>query len=276
MRPRGTGRRMRLRFDARARAILERLPSINVYSLVELVLLAALAVQLARFAWAIVTPLAPLGAWQPLAPAVPADPAALFAAYDPFVGGVAPQPTASAGVQVSVFGTRLDVAAGRGSAILAGPDGVQRSIAVGEEVVPGVMLKAVAFDHVTLDRGGVPQDLYLNPADAPASPVATTIPAPVPGAGPAVGPVSAGDLQADVSGIPRIDAGRISGVTLRGNGRGFFEAAGLRAGDVVTAIAGQPVTGPQDLARLSGATGPIPLTVERGGQPVPLTLQVTK
>lgn len=270
---------MRLRFDARTRAILARLPVVNVYSLAELLLLLALAIQLARLTWAVVTPIAPLGAWQPLAPMVPADPAALFASYDPFAGAAAPTgPSLAPAVVVNVFGTRLDIGAGRGSAILAGPDGVQRSVAVGEEVVPGVTLKSVAFDHVTLDRGGMPQDLYLNPADAPAGgAIAGSVPAAAtPGANPVTGPVSAAALQADVSGIPRIDGGQVSGVTLRGNGRGAFQAAGLREGDVVTAIGGQPVTGAQDIARLAGATGPVTITVERGGQAVPLTLQVTK
>src|SRR3546814_4797376 len=37
---------------------------------------------------------------------------------------------------------------------VAGPNGVQNSFAVGEEIMPGVVLKAVAFDHITIDRGG--------------------------------------------------------------------------------------------------------------------------
>ena len=47
---------MRLKLDARGRAILRRLPSVNVYSAAELLLLAGLAVQAARLVWTIVTP----------------------------------------------------------------------------------------------------------------------------------------------------------------------------------------------------------------------------
>ena len=50
---------MRLRFDARTRRILRRLPVVNVYSLAELVLIGGLAIQSARLFWTIVTPIAP-------------------------------------------------------------------------------------------------------------------------------------------------------------------------------------------------------------------------
>ena len=41
-----------------------------------------------------------------------------------------------------------------GSAIIAGPDGVQKAFAVGETVAQGVTLAAVGADHVELSRGG--------------------------------------------------------------------------------------------------------------------------
>ncbi len=53
---------MRLVLDARARALLRRLPRTNVYTALELVLLAALAVQCARLFWVLVTPVGALGA----------------------------------------------------------------------------------------------------------------------------------------------------------------------------------------------------------------------
>ena len=296
---------MRLKFDARARAILRRLPVVNVYSAAELALLAALAVQCARLAWVLLTPVAPLGAWTPAAPTVPADPAGVLAAFDPFyrVSGAAQAqgPTAVTSLQLTLYGTRMDSAQARGAAIIAGPDGVQKSVAVGEEVVPGVTLKAVAFDHVTLDRGGSSEDLFLDQSGgggtvaAPAGdPAQNPPPAPPPGAGGASAPleipgggtipastpaISPQQLRSEINAIPRIDGGKVTGVTVRGQGGAAFRAAGLRDGDIITTVAGRPITGPSDLdmltrARASGGT--LSLTVERGGQPLPLTIPVAR
>lgn len=271
---------MRLKFDARARAILRRLPVVSIYSAAELLLLAGLAVQCARLLWVVVTPVAPLGAWMPAAPTIPADPAGVLAGFDPFyrVSG-AQAPAAAASLQLTLFGTRMDAAGGRGSAIVAGPDGIQKSVSVGEEVAPGVTLKAVAFDHVTLDRGGATQELFLDPASSTgAAPVAGA-----PAAGPAA-PAAAGltlpaeRLRADIGAIPRIEGGRVTGLTVRGQGGGSFAAAGLRDGDVVTQVGGKPVAGAADLERLvrdSASGGTLSLTVERDGQALPLSIPVS-
>ncbi len=303
---------MRLKFDARARAILRRLPVVNVYSAAELALLAALAVQCARLAWVLLTPVAPLGAWVPAGPTIPADAAGVLAGFDPFyrVSGAAQAqgPSAVTSLQLTLFGTRMDSAQARGAAIIAGPDGVQKSVAVGEEVVPGVTLKAVAFDHITLDRGGRSEDLFLDQSgssgivtapsgDAAQNPPAPGVPpAPPPppgGAGraepletPSGGPLPPGaasvspqQLRSEISAIPRIEGGKVTGVTVRGQGGSAFRAAGLRDGDIITTVAGRPISGPSDLdmltrARASGGT--LSLTVERGGQPLPLTIPVAR
>jgi general secretion pathway protein C len=298
---------MRLKFDVRARAILRRLPVVNIYSAAELALLAVLAVQCARLAWVLLTPVAPLGAWVPAGPTVPADAAGVLAGFDPFyrVSGAAQAqgPSAVTSLQLTLYGTRMDDAQARGAAIIAGPDGVQKSIAVGEEVAPGVTLKAVAFDHVTLDRGGRNEDLFLDqssgsgivttPAVDPAqNPPPTSVPpagAPGPAAPletPSGGPVAPGaasvspqQLRQEINAIPRIEGGKVTGVTVRGQGGTAFRAAGLRDGDVITTVAGRPISGPSDLemltrARASGGT--LSLTVERGGQPLPLTIPVTR
>jgi general secretion pathway protein C len=285
---------MRLKFDARARAILRRLPVVNVYSALELALLAGLAVQCARLMWVILTPVSPLGAWMPMGPAIPADPAGVLSGFDPFyrVSGTAQAgPAVVTSLQIKLFGTRIDGARGGGSAIVAGPDGVQQSIAVGEEVAPGVVLKAVSFDHVTLQRGGTAEDLYLDQSgggSTPPVPVGQDAPPPPPAASnldivpPSVAPggVSMKQLQQDISAIPRIDGGRVSGLTLRGQGGGAgLRAAGLRDGDVLTTIGGRPVSGPSDLERMmrdGGAAGMMTVTVERDGKPVPLTIRVAK
>ena len=261
---------MRLKFDARARAILRRVPVVNVYSAAEIALLGVLAVQCARLVWTVVTPIAPLGAWAPAGPVLPGDPAGVFASFDPFyrVSGVQTQAAAVTSLQLTLFGTRIDEAQGRGSAIIAGPDGVQKSVSVGEEVAPGVVLRSVAFDHVTLDRGGVSEDLFLPQSDGGTAPVA--VPAGG-GAVPTPAAASAADLRADVTAIPRIDGGRVTGLTLRGQGKGAFQAAGLQDGDVVTAIGGRAITSAADLEQLqNGQVSAV--TIERGGQSLPVTL----
>ncbi|MFN3775894.1 type II secretion system protein N [Sphingomonas parapaucimobilis] len=275
---------MRLRLDARGRRWLRRLPVVNVYSVAELALMAVLAVQGARLLWVIVTPVSPLGEWRPLAPAIAGSASAILEGFDPFfrLQGQQAAPAAVTTLQLTLFGTRLDEASGRGSAILAGPDGVQRSVSVGEEIQPGVTLKAVAFDHITIDRGGATEDLYLDQSDAPPAAAGASAPgAPsvqAPGSVPPAGGVAIAQLRSDIGFIPRLDGGRVSGLVVRSQGSGAaFRAAGLREGDIVTALGGRPVTGPADLDRLAAdfaQGGSLSITVERGDQTLPLSLQI--
>jgi general secretion pathway protein C len=277
---------MRLVLDPRARALLRRLPRVTVYSVAELVLLAVLAVQCARLVWAVVTPLGPLGDWRPAGVSVPGAPGDILRGFDPFfrLGGGDAQPSTVTSLQLNLFGTRIDGAMGGGSAIIAGPDGVQKSIAVGQEVAPGATLKAVAFDHVTIDRGGASEDLFLAQGDTGTPPPAAAAPAgppllgPAPGGPPAAAGLTIGQMRADIGFIPQVDGGRISGLVVRPQGGGTaFRQAGLREGDVITAIGGRPVTGAADLERLGAqfaGGGNLSITVERGSQTLPLAITI--
>ena len=273
---------MRLKLDARTRRILRRLPVVNVYSLAELLLIAGLATQSARLLWTLVTPVSPLGDWRPAEISVPGRPYDVLAGFDPFfrLGAQAQGPATVTSLQLTLFGIRVDEASGRGSAIVAGADNVQKSVGVGEEIQPGVRLKAVAFDHITIDRGGTSEDLFLVQSDAPQPGQA---PVPAPGAPPVVGqpavpPIAANQIRNEIGFIPRIDGGRISGLVVRPQGTGnLFRTAGLREGDGVTAIGGRPVTGPQDLDRVTAdfaSGGNIPITVERGTQTLALAITI--
>ncbi|WP_342657587.1 type II secretory protein PulC [Sphingomonas sp. NY01] len=268
---------MRLKLDARGRRLLRRLPVVNVYSVAELLLMAGLAIQAARLVWAVVTPVAPLGDWRPAQPVVPGSPSTILSGFDPFfrLQGATQAPATVTALQLTLFGTRIDEAMGRGSAILAGPDGVQQSVAIGDEIQPGVRLKAVAFDHVVIDRGGAEETLYLDQSDAPGA-SGGEAGAPPPSAGGAG--VRIGQLRSDIGFIPRLDGGRVSGLVVRPQGSGAaFRAAGLQEGDVVTAIGGRPVTGPGDIDRVAadfGQGGNIPITVERGNQTLPLAITI--
>jgi general secretion pathway protein C len=273
---------MRLMIDARARRILRRLPRVNVYSVAELLLLALVAVQGARLIWAVLNPVAPVGDWRPVQ--VSATGTDILSGFDPFfrLSAASSSQATVTSLQLTLFGTRIDEAMGRGSAILAGPDGVQKSVEVGEEIVPGVRLKAVAFDHITVDRGGAAEDLFLDQSGAVA-PVQPGAGATMPGA-PASSPVAnagavTAQLRSEIGFIPRIDGGRISGLVVRSQGTGsLFRRSGLQDGDVVTAIGGRPVTGPQDLEQVAAdftGGGNIPVTVERGSQTLPIGIPVT-
>ncbi|VVT02502.1 Type II secretory protein PulC [Sphingomonas sp. EC-HK361] len=277
---------MRLKFDARTRAIFRRVPVINVYSLAELALLALLALQTARLVWAVLTPVSPLGEWKLAAVGAPGSPADILKGFDPFFRSAqVAGPSTVTSLQLKLFGTRIDEAMGRGSAIIAGPDGLQKSVAVGEEIVPGVKLKSVAFDHVVLDRGGADEDLFLDQSGGatPVSPDAgapSAAPLPAdPSAPPGGGPgVSVQQLQSDIGFIPRLDGGRISGLVVRPQGTGAtFRSAGLRDGDIITAIGGRPVTGQGDLDRVAADMakgGTLSITVERGGQTLPIAISI--
>lgn len=128
----------------------------------ELALLALLAVQCARLVYAVATPLGPLGGARGGGGVAGVSPAVL-GAFDPFfrltAGG---GPVVVTALDLKLFGIRSDQATGRGAAIIGLAGGAQKSYAVGEEIVPGVTLKAVAFDGVTVSRGGRDEQLFLD------------------------------------------------------------------------------------------------------------------
>lgn len=158
---------MKLRVDERTRRLLRFLPRGDAYHWLELLLLAALAVQLARLVWTIFTPVAPLGAWEPRQAVVGslASRTALFGSFDPFFRTAVAAPSATPQVtslDLKLFGVRVNQGTGGGSAIIAGPDGIQNSIVEGQAILPGVTLREVHFDHVVIDRSGAQEMLYLD------------------------------------------------------------------------------------------------------------------
>ncbi|TKV42739.1 secretion system protein C [Sphingobium sp. MP9-4] len=258
--------------------------------LVEKLSLAVLALQLARLVWVLLTPVGAFGPWEGRQAQVLSASArqALFASFDPFFRTGASQ--AGNGVVTSLaltlYGVRLNEGTGQGSAILATPDGIQNSYAVGDEIMPGVVLKAVLFDHVTIDRGGAEEQVFLDqsqPASAAGGPAGGPGGAPegdmAPGEG-APSPVpgrdapSADAVKRDIGFSPRTQNGRVTGLVLSPKGPGF-QNAGFQAGDIVTQINGQPIGSAGDLASLQNQIVPgarLSLTVERGAVTVPINL----
>ncbi|OHD00858.1 MAG: type II secretion system protein C [Sphingopyxis sp. RIFCSPHIGHO2_01_FULL_65_24] len=250
-----------------------------------------LAVQLVRLVWTLVTPLSPLGAWQPQTAVIasPAERRALFASFDPFfrTGAQGPASATVTALGLTLFGVNINEATGGGSAIIAAEDGIQNSYAVGDEIAPGVKLVGVAFDHVLLDRGGARESLFLDQSGAaPVATPATPLPAPTPevGSAPAndavAGELSPAALKSGVGFAPRSENGRVTGVVVQPQGDGAaFRAAGLRPGDVIRGVNGRPIGSAGDAAALANQITPgarLSLEVERGANVVPIAIFVSK
>jgi general secretion pathway protein C len=255
----------RLRF-ARSASVVARY---ELGEIVSIVLMAAAAVALM---WALVKPIGPVGRWHAArgGPVI-ADPL-LLTRFDPFFrAGDNVGPAAVTSLALKLFGIRVDQAMGRGSAIVATSDGVQGSYAVGDEIVPGVKLKSVAFDHIVLDRGGADEQLYLD--QSVAAPVAGGAAAPAapaaPGAPTAAAQLTPQALAAGIAFSPRNNKGMTDGLMVAPKGSGtLFTQTGLMQGDVVTQINGQPVRSAAEIAAtLAGVPpgGRVNFMVERNG-----------
>lgn len=249
--------------------------------------------QTVRLTYVVVTPVGPLGDWQPKGAAIlpVAERAKLFAAFDPFfrsAGAAASDVATVTSLGLTLFGVNVNEATGGGSAIIAGEDGVQNSYAVGDEVAAGVKLAAIAFDHVILERGGVRESLFMDQSGEADVVNPAAVPAPI-GAAPttAVQPVAAGvaangemspdALKKGLRFAPRMEGGRLTGLSVEPQGDGaLFRAAGLRSGDVVRAINGRPISSAADVTNALKSGARISLDVERGASSVPIALFLSK
>ena len=263
---------MRLALDPRAARLWRQIPPKLPYQIVEFSLIALLAVQGARLIWAAVQPLGPLGAWKASVGAGVSGDESLLSRFDPFfrLGGNT-GPAVVTSLAVKLFGVRVDQAMGRGSAIIATPDGVQSSYAIGDEILPGVKLKAVTFEGVTIERGGVDEQIFLDQSVV----AAVAQPGATPGAVVAPPIAGAAALASEIGFMPRTEKGQVTGFVVSPKGSGTaFRAAGLQEGDVLTAINGQTIGSADDVTRAMSATPPsgiIMLAVERGGKAISLS-----
>lgn len=279
----GFGSAMGLAATPRSQRLLSRLPRPTVYTAAELLLLLLLAVQAARLVWALVTPVGPLGDWKaPSALAAPPASGAGLGEFDPFFRLSGPGgPAVVTTLNLKLYGVREDRATGRGSAIIALPDGTQQSFAVGDELMPGVRLAEVGFDSVTIDRGGAREQIFLDQSTpAPAAgqpPAAPSAPAPAPAPMQNAPPPPTPPPGAPISMSARVEGGRVNGILVGpgGDGGQAFRAAGFEAGDVIVAINGQRVTSlEQARAAIGQSGGQVMIMVERGGRAVPLRVRL--
>lgn len=250
---------------------------------VELALAVVLAVQLARLILIVAQPQTEtLATPTAQATAAPVD-YSVFQRFDAFfrTGGQSSLAEASAAgaSQMRLYGLRSD-GAGGGSAIIGLADGRQVSVGVGEEVEPGLVLRGVGSDHVTLARGGsvsrlIFSDLPVGVAPPPPPPPGPQTVTPEPPA-PAVSPTAAAgsrvdpaQLMAQASLRPRMQGLRVNGFTVSATGGGAaLQAAGLQAGDVILAVNGQSLDRLDRIAALRGelaTADSAEIRFERGG-----------
>lgn len=258
-------------------AVVRRWLPTDVYVWLKALLLVGISVQLAQLAWAIVTPAGPLGEWRPPVArrlTVLAQ-EAIIATVNPFFrDNAVASSTAALPDDLKLFGVRDNLATGGGGAIIGTADGEQVSVGVGEQVVPGITLVEVGFDFAIVERGGSRQKIFLD-QDKSAETVAMG--AAVPVAAPTVG-ITAASLRGGISATPRMVGASVSGIIVSPAGDGTaFASAGLRPGDVITAINGAKIASATDAAQLQSSLVPgatLSLTIERAGQAVPLSLKI--
>jgi general secretion pathway protein C len=255
--------------------LLPRASADRAMMVAEVVIVALLASQVARLVWTVAVPVGPLGAWS--APArVPAAPdPTLLGSFDAFFRQAADDEAATvSSLALSLLGTRVDTVSGRGSAIIATPEGTQASFLVGETIMPGVRLRSVEFDGVTIDRGGAAERLFLDQSSGSAP----ITPESLPPASPAAS-AAASRLTADIAVAPRLSGSSVTGLVLTPKGAGTaFAAAGLQPGDVLVAVDGRAVADIRDPASVLQAldAGAVSIAIERAGRPLTLTFDPSK
>jgi general secretion pathway protein C len=249
----------------------------------------------------------------PAVPAVPAREkvtiaAAAQAAAEAHVFGAAP---VAGGIAVSTLNVKLKgvFAGGAGAPgyAIVNTGGRDQSASVGAEISPGVALDSVHARHIVLKRNGIfervnleerpmvaqaaPRPVAPPPAAAPAppAPAGQTSAPPQPPAGPGArfqrpepyAPV--GDVPTEPpppptpapSKAPAKQGGTPGLVVSSVPAGSLLERIGLRPGDVVTSVNGQPVANEADVARVLQGRSPLaPLNAEvvRGGAIIPLTV----
>ena len=144
-----------------------------------------------------------------------------------------------------------------GAAIFAMPDGSQRLVRIGRELQPGMTLTGVGISHATLSSSGGAMRMELNKPGAVPVAQAAPAPEPTPTAVPAA-PASAPDRQRETlqyrTGLTPVKAGgRTTGFAIKpGASLPMLERAGLRPGDVLLAVNGQPFDREEKVVELAG------------------------
>lgn len=262
----------------RALPSLKPLMSARGRSALACVLLALLALQCARVVWVMITPIGPLGTAQVATPAQAEVPALR---RDVFYRSVAEANSDG----IVLHGVRAGGA--QAAAFLSNGDGRQGAYRIGDGVVAGVTVQAIASDHVLLRTGSGVRRLALveSTASAAATSPATTTTAAAGGApavtsnvGTAAGTATAAAVDPQqlltTAGLRASEDGSGFTVMPRGDGA-LLRQAGLAPGDVLTQLNGRTLDAEhlrelQDELRDGQAAT---LTYRRDGQTHTMTLK---
>ena len=252
---------------------LRRAPRLGA-PLFNLLLLLTLAALLAHWTWRFAAPVPP----QPAADAradikLGADLASLRAAR---LFGAAAGEAGAPVEQVTSLNLKLHgVFSSLGSlpamAIL-GVDGQDQAVAPGNEIVPGVVLGAVAPNHVILLNRGVRERLDLEAVGLPLALAGGDIPVTRQQIDQALANPQTLGVQAQMGTGPLASL-----VLTQVDGNGLAARMGLQSGDMLRMVNGSPVSNVQDLARqLSGMAGVerVTLVGERQGKPLTLSFRL--
>ncbi len=249
---------------------------------VESLLVVTVGVLLGRLAWVALTPsganaigpelaamsAAPMGTEQQA-------PVALLTQMNPFSSAPAAQANLAMGAETSLDIKLAGVRSVTGntmasSAIIAFPDGQQKRLVPGDEVMPGVVLVNVTADAVHLSRNGILEVLSLHPGRTePFAPSAAAEPryasaSPAPASDMNVTPAA---LVSDTTLTPEFRNGQVSGYRLEPRGGGAFESAGLVSGDLILRVNGQAIEGlrPDQISQTVASSADVMLDVVRQG-----------
>jgi len=240
------------------------------------VLALILLMQVGRLVWLFIAS-APALHVAEAAPAKPVD-MSILTRFDAFFRTGAPSSLAGASgaeaSQLRLFGVRAG-GEGGGSAIIGLADGRQLSVGVGEEVEPGLILREVGPDFVTLARGESLSRLAftetpIGAASPPPPPSTEQVVTPSPAAAPSGAVVDPQRLMAQASLRPRIRGLGVNGFTVSSAGNASeLRAAGLQAGDVILSVNGTELNSPQAIGALRGQLASAPsaeIQYERNGE----------
>lgn len=262
-----------------------------VVTIVEIGLVIGLGLAIGRVGTAMLSPLAVAERLPPPAP----ETTKTFDVGDPFRTAEAPEQTAAVAASSVTQETTLDLALhgtwveeDGGSAVIRLPGGEQKIFFVGDAICCGARLERVYPDRVIISRGGVREALRLankQTNERPRPPARNDAPppqsAPPPGRIPPISDSANEKMQ--IGEIVRLQPVRSSDGRFRlqlypAGDKTQFERLGLRAGDVLVSINGQPA--PSNLGELDkitdalGGANSVMISVERGGAPISFTLSL--
>lgn len=181
--------------------------------------------------------------------------------------------------QLKLHGVYLEE--GMQGAIIGEANGRQQFVRAGDSFANGIRLKEVHPDHVVLERSGKVEALRFPNAESrsgPAPEPAPVIPSTAQTGQPLevvdLSDAEAGEIATHLRAFVVREQGEFAGYrVLPGRNRALYQTLGLRPGDVITAVNGEPVqeAGGADafLQQLTRSTNPS-VTVRRG----PETLQL--